>query len=278
MIGRAIAHYEIVEKLGEGGMGVVYKARDTHLDRFVAIKVLPPERVADPSRKARFVREAKAASALNHPHIVTIYDIAQDAGADYIVMELLEGETLGRRIARGALTLAETLDIAIQIAGALEAAHGKGIVHRDIKPANLFLTSHGGCKILDFGLATRVARGSETLTLPEAALTLPGSAVGTITYMSPEQARGGDVDERTDLFSYGAVLYEIVTRRQAFGGDTAAIVFDAVLNKTPPSPTKLSKKPMPGALIKPMTVAKNARMASGIHITLGDSCACSTAC
>jgi serine/threonine protein kinase len=240
MIGQRLLHYEIIEKLGEGGMGVVYKARDTHLDRFVAIKVLPPERVADPSRKARFVREAKAASSLNHPHIVTIYDIAQDAGADYIVMELLEGETLGRRIAREALTLAETLDIAIQIASGLEAAHSKGIVHRDVKPANLFLTSRGGCKILDFGLAMRMARGSETMTLPEAALTLPGSAVGTIKYMSPEQARGDDVDERTDLFSYGAVLYEIVTRRQAFGGDTAAIVFDAVLNKTPPSPTKLN--------------------------------------
>jgi len=240
MTGQRLLHYEITEKLGEGGMGVVYKARDTRLDRFVAIKVLPPEKVADPQRKARFVQEAKAASALNHPNIVTVHDIVQEAGTDYIVMELLEGETLECRIARGALPLDELLDVAIQIAGALDAAHGKGIVHRDMKPANLFLTARGGCKILDFGLARRVARGSETLTLSRAALTSPGSAVGTIAYMSPEQARGEDVDARTDLFSFGAVLYEMATRRQAFGGDTTAMVFDAVLNRTPASPAKLN--------------------------------------
>jgi serine/threonine protein kinase len=240
MIGQRLMHYEVVEKLGEGGMGVVYKARDTHLDRFVAIKVLPPDKVADPPRKLRFVREAKAASSLNHPNIVTIYDIAQIAGADYIVMELLEGQTLGQRITRGALPLDELLDVAIQIAGALDAAHGKGILHRDLKPANLFLTSHGGCKILDFGLATRMARGSETLTLPEVVLTSPGSTVGTIIYMSPEQVRGENLDARTDLFSLGVVLYEMATGKRPFDGATPGVVFDAILNKAPMAPTRLN--------------------------------------
>lgn len=214
MIGRSIAHYTIVEKLGEGGMGAVYKARDTHLDRFVALKVLPPEKAADTERKRRFVREAKAASAFNHPNIITIYDIDQDGGADFMVMEYVAGQTLARLIARG-LTPKEAVRYATQIAGALAAAHAVGIIHRDLKPANVMITDAGLVKVLDFGLAklTEWSQGEATRTM-----TAEGMVVGTCAYMAPEQAEARTVDARSDLFSFGAMLYEMLSGRRAFAG------------------------------------------------------------
>jgi Tol biopolymer transport system component/predicted Ser/Thr protein kinase len=231
-----IAHYRVVSKLGEGGMGVVYKARDTHLDRFVAIKVLPPEKVADPQRKARFVREAKAVSALNHPNIVHIYDISEDDGHDFIAMEYVPGTTLQQLIERKGLALQEALKYAIQIADALAQAHGAGIVHRDVKPSNLMVGEHGVVKVLDFGLAklTAASIGDDdppTQTLKTA--TTEGTVVGTAPYMSPEQAEGKAVDARSDIFSFGAVLYEMVTRRRAFTGDSTLSVRSAILRDEP---------------------------------------------
>ena len=242
MIGRAIAHYEIVEKLGEGGMGVVYKARDTHLDRFVAIKVLPPERVADPERKRRFVQEAKAASALNHPSIITIHDISSDAGHDFITMEYVAGKTLDRLIGHKGLGLKETLDYAIQATGALTKAHGAGIVHRDLKPSNIMVTGDGLVKVLDFGLAklTETALGEDEATRTVKPHTEEGTVVGTAAYMSPEQARGEELDARTDLFSFGTVLYEMATGRPAFSGGTVAVLLDAILHKAPTAPVRLN--------------------------------------
>ena len=236
MIGRAISHYQILEKLGEGGMGVVYKARDTHLDRFVAIKVLPPDKVADPERRRRFVQEAKAASALNHPNIITIHDIAHQDGLDFIVMEYVAGKTLDQLIGRRGLSLNETLKCAIQIADGLAKAHGAGIIHRDLKPGNVMVTQDGLVKMLDFGLAklTEAAVLSEqepTRTLgPQ---TEEGAIVGTVAYMSPEQAQGKPVDARCDIFSFGSMLYEMVTGRQAFHGDTKISTLAAVINKEP---------------------------------------------
>jgi Tol biopolymer transport system component/predicted Ser/Thr protein kinase len=236
MIGQTIAHYEIVEKLGEGGMGVVYRARDTHLDRFVAIKVLPPGKVADAERKARFVQEAKAASALNHPNIVTIYDIDEADGVHFIAMEHVAGKTLHESIPRKGLPVNQALKCAVQIADALAKAHSAGIIHRDLKPGNVMVTGGGLVKVLDFGLAklAESATGAEdapTRTMkPE---TDEGTIVGTVAYMSPEQGQGLPVDARSDIFSFGALLYEMVTGRRAFQGDTKISILAAVINKEP---------------------------------------------
>ena len=230
MIGRTIAHYQILEKLGEGGMGVIYKARDTHLDRFVAIKVLPPARVADPERKRRFVQEAKAASALNHPNIVHIYDIDTAGGVDFIAMEYVPGKTLEQSIGRKGLKLNETLKYGIQIADALARAHAAGIIHRDLKPSNIMVDDHGLVKVLDFGLAklTQSVVGQEAPTQ-----TAEGTILGTVAYMSPEQAEGRPVDARSDIFSFGALLYEMVTGRRAFQGDSRLSTLAAVLRQDP---------------------------------------------
>ena len=240
--GTKLGPYEILSPLGAGGMGEVYRARDTRLDRTVAIKILSASLSDNPDARQRFQREAKAISSLQHPNICTLYDIGSENGIDFLVMEYLEGETLQDRLLGGSLPVEQVTRHGMEIADALDTAHRKGFVHRDLKPSNVFLTRHGEAKVLDFGLVKleeEAVTDQRTITNP-ANLTSPGAAVGTVAYMSPEQARGDELDARTDIFSFGAVLYEMTSGKPAFPGKTSAVIFKAILDQTPVAPSQLN--------------------------------------